>query len=600
MKNLFRVIKEMLHGHWGIYLLTFLIQFFAVAMGVFTTFLSKMVVDALTHDLERADILEKAVTQLLSGGRGPEFIYENFFILPVAVVSCALVSGVFAFLRNLIRGKAAADIFKRMQMSVFQRIQGLPYEVYKQQKEGDLIQTATRDLDLTRRFLFMQIGQITYTLYIVVLCFAILMEISWKLTLVSLSVMPALFFYSLAMIRVVRARYRVTDDAEAVVVDAISENLDGVRIVKAYNEESHEIEKFQKKNEIHGKAYRRHTRTSAFFYSSSDIFIFAARVISLVYSVFLAFAGEITVGTIAIAFAFVNMMVWPLRDSATTLARMGETLAACDRIVKLFDLPQEDIEVGDRFFIRGDVEMKDVHFSYPDTPDTEILSGLTFHIKAGQSVALMGKTGSGKSSLFYLLTRLYDPSSGEILIDGKNIQEIQKKSLRAQIVPVWQDPFLFSKSIGDNIRIADNSSNKERMEKAARVSDVEDAISSFPMGYDTPVGEKGVTLSGGQRQRIALARALLVNPPVLLLDDSLSAVDMETDLKIRSNLKAENRSTTFLITHRIASAKDCDVILVLDDGKIAQQGTHEELLKQEGLYRRIAEIQDLEGGRDDG
>ena len=279
----------MIRGNWGIYLSMFFFQFMVVFFSVFTTFLSKVLVDTLTHELDQAVYLEKAVIALLSGGNGAPWLYDHTFILPIAVSASALSSASFLIARNFVRAKAASKIFKTMQLEVFSRINAMEYASYKSQKEGDLIQTATRDLDLVRRFMMMQTSQMTYTLFVVTLGFVILLQISWKLTLASFAILPFFFVYSFFMIKQVRKKYRKSDDAEAVVVDALSQNLDGVRVVKAYNEENKEIEAFNEKLSIYGKHYRNHTLTSAMFYSSTDVFIFFARSFSLVFALAIFF-----------------------------------------------------------------------------------------------------------------------------------------------------------------------------------------------------------------------------------------------------------------------------------------------------------------------
>lgn len=592
MGNLGKTFRLAVKGSKGVYIASFVFQFLMTLFTVFTSFLSKVLVDALTHELEQAEFLEEFVIRMLTSNRGPTYLYEHMNILPVAVVVSALLTASISYLRFTLRVKASTQINKRMQLHLFSHLERLPYSYYKTEKSGDLIQTCTRDLDVTRQFMVMDMSQMTYTLFIVVLCFSVLFEISWKLTLVSLALFPIMFVYSFFLIKEVRRRYRKTDDSEAEMVDRISQNLNGVRLVKAYNAESKEIAKFEERLAHYSKAYRHEKKLSAFFFGSSDIFIFAARTIAIVYAIVLVFQREITAGSVFISYTFVNMMVWPLRNTATTLSRLGMTLAATDRIQRLLSLPQEDLLTGKDLPIRGDIEFRDVSFAYPDEPEKPVIQGVSFHVPQGSTVALMGKTGSGKSSLSGLLTRLYAPTSGDIFIDGTPIEEFSLSCLRRNVVPVLQDPFLFSKSISENIKIANKNATEKDIANAARIASVDKAIEGFSKGYDTPVGEKGVTLSGGQKQRLAIARTVLSGAPVLIFDDSLSAVDAQTDLAIRRELKAlSSRHTTFIITHRVGTAKDADLILVLDEGKITEMGKHEDLVKGNGLYRRIADIQ---------
>ena len=561
-------------------------------LTVFTSFLAKVLVDALSHELERAEFLESWVIQILSHGQGPEYIYNHMAILPVTVLISALITVAVSYFRFSLRANASSRINKQMQLILFRHLEKLPFSVFKTEKSGDLIQTCTRDVDVLRQFLVMFLSQITYTIFIVVLCFSILFEISWKLTLVSLAMFPIMFVYSLFLIKEVRNRFRKTDDSEAELVDAITQNLNGVRLVKAFNAETREIDRFEGKLSHYSTAFRKEKRLSAFFFSSSDIFIFASRSIAIVYAIYLVFKGEITSGSVFVSYTFVNMMVWPLRNTATNLSRLGQTLAATDRIQRLLDIVPEDLDEGESIRAQGDIEFRNVSFAYPDEPEKTIIDDVSFRIPKGSTIAIMGKTGSGKSTLFQLLTGLYQPTKGSILLDDKDISTISLRSLRHNVVPVLQDPFLFSKSISENIKIANKDASDDDIRNAARIASLDQTIESFSEGYDTAVGEKGVTLSGGQKQRLAIARTVLSGAPVLLFDDSLSAVDAQTDFAIRRELKAlGSHCTTLIITHRVSTAKDADYIYVLEKGKIAEMGTNEELLQGDGLYARVAEIQ---------
>ena len=602
MKNLFRFAHQILKGYRIPYAFSYLMQLLMVVGTVFSSFLSRVLVDALRHDIVANDPITYATVYLLSGGRGEEYIYEHLEVLPIALCVAAIYVMGCNIIRMLLRFTVTSGVDRQAKNLLYDHLVNLPFEEYKKTKSGDLIQCCTRDIDIIRRFLGMELGQMMYTFFIFITCSTVLATISWKLFLVGVALFPFLFIYSFFLIKKVRQRYRATDDAEADVMDAISRNLNAIRTVKAYGAESKEVESFVKTNDIYEAKFTSWRRLSSFFFASSDIFIFLSRTLSVVYALFLVFLGEITPGTAVIAYTFVNMMVWPLRDTATRISNLGQTLASSDRIHRFLSIPLEDVDSGETA-VYGDIEFDHVSFSYPDAPEVPVLIDVSFRICVGQTMAIMGRTGSGKSSIAALLMRLYEPTSGRILMKGVDIRRYSKRSLRKLFAPVLQDPFLFSKSIEDNIGIASSlepSAQMEVISEYAKVAQIEATILAMPEGYKTAVGEKGVTLSGGQRQRIALARALASQRRILILDDSLSAVDSQTDLEIRKGLRMQAKGMTIIITHRINSAKDADSILVLSKGKVLEEGTHEELLNQEGFYHDLALMQgavlDAEGG----
>ena len=592
MSHVWKTVKRMLRGHVGLYVLSYVFQFLMCLCSVFSTFLTSVLVDAYMGQLSKAAFLEQWVAQIVAGSEDIEILYGNTNRIGFWVLGSAIVLVVVSMIRMILRARVSSLINRHMQDEMYDHLLGLPFSYYKQAKPGDLIQTCTQDVDTIRKFLIMQTSQILYSLWMLVFCLVVLFQIHFILALSTLVLMVPLFIFSFFFIKKVRKAYRAADDAEAQIVDRLNDNLSGVRVIKAFSAEQKEIALFEKDLLAYQKVSRYDRFLESFFFSFSDIFIFFSRAIAVIAAIALCFEGSISGGSVAISFTFVNMMVWPLRDAAQTLSAFGQVMAASDRIQLLLSAPLENIEEGDETPLKGDIVFDHVSFHYPDEPDNDVVRDVSFHVPAGSTCAIMGKTGSGKSTLYALLTRLYETTGGAILFDGMDAKAKSKRVLRQDVASVLQDPFLFSRSIEDNIRIAVPEATHASVEQAARTAEIDDAILHFDQGYDTPVGEKGVTLSGGQRQRVAIARALLPNAPIIVFDDSLSAVDAQTDLAIRKKLETEAKGATkIIITHRINTAKDANQILVMDDGRVIESGTHEELLARNGLYAEVARIQ---------
>jgi ATP-binding cassette subfamily B protein len=583
LKLLYRFTK----GYRKRYLLSFLILFFALSFLLLANFSTKILVDTL-QGIEPSGPIDRFLTSLLGG---QVFLRTNLWVLAVFILFLGGARALMFFSRLLIRGFMDVNLGKDIQLDLFYHIERLPYSYIKKNKSGDLIQTCTRDLDIVRIFLVRQVNSIVYTIFLTTIAFNILLTVSWQIAVSSTIVLPFMFLYSLVLIKRVRKLFKVTEDSDGLVSAKIEETLSGIRLVKAYNNETYEIQDFKDHLMDYKKKFIKWRLTSSFFFSSTDILVFGQIALTSAFGVYLTATGNISLGTFVVALQFVGQVVWPVRDVAMTLSNLAQAMASIDRLNTILNQPLEDIESGVRPVIKGAIAFENMSFNYDDS-DEVVIKNFSLVIKPGETVAIMGKTGSGKSTLSHLITRLYDYTSGSVKVDGVELKTIAKEHIRRQIATVLQEPFLFSKTIINNLKIANSNATAEDIQKAAQIADIHKSIINFKDGYDTRVGEKGVTLSGGQKQRLVIARTIISKAPILVFDDSLSAVDTETDMNIRAALKKrQEQSTTLIITHRVATAKDADKIVVLDQGKIAEVGTHDQLIKISGLYKRIFEIQ---------
>lgn len=585
----FKIMYKMTEGFRKHYLLVFIMMFFNIALNLILSYLNAILIDVLNNDIPNGYI-PRFILELLGG---QTYLRQNIWLLAVLIVSVGLTTAVISATRHSLRGYISTNIGKRTQLKLFHHIERLPYESLKKMQSGDIIQTCTRDEEVLRRFVIFEVSMIVYTTMLVSVSFVILLDISWQLALTAIGILPMMMIYSFFFVKRVRKLYRIADESEAQMTAKIEENIRGTRTVKAYNNEKHEIDNFESYLKDYENKALKFEKTNSIYISTSDIFVFGQITLTTLFGIYLTYIGQISVGALYLGITYVSQIVWPVRSVASILSNLAKAVASMDRMNIIYNQPLEDLDSGDKPELKGAIEFKNVSFKYDDGEEL-ILKNINLTIKSGQTVAIMGKTGAGKSTFAHLLSRLHDVNEGHILIDGHDIQSINRQHLRKSVATVLQEPFLFSKTIISNLRIANEKASEEAIFKAAQIAHIHDSILTFKNGYDTAVGEHGVTLSGGQKQRLAIARTIINQAPILIFDDSLSAVDTETDIQIRSALKMrekDSHTTTLIVTHRVATAKDADFIIVLDKGNISQIGTHDELINQEGLYHRIYEIQ---------
>lgn len=518
-------------------------------------------------------------------------------ILPLVVIGLlllALLQGGSTFLGGRLAAKTAESIARRLRNYLYNHLQHLSFSQNDRLQTGDLLQRSTSDVDAVRRMFAEQVIGIGRITLLFIVNFVAIALIDVRLALISVAIIPVILGISLFFFVKVGKAYESFQEQEARLSNQLQENLTGVRVVKAFARQDYEQNAFEAENMEKYKRGRKLTFMHATYWPTTDVMAGIQMIVGFYIAAVMALNGQITTGTYIAYAGFLVALIWPIRNLGRLIADVSTGFVSFGRIQKIIRLDEEALHEGeypDRP-LRGEIVFDRVNFTY-EGEETEVLHDISFTVQPGQKIALMGGTGSGKTSLVNLLPRFYDYSNGRILLDGQDLTTYSRDYLRQQIGIVMQEPFLFSTTIRQNIAYgAGREVTDDEVYAAAKAAAIHDVVLSFPDGYDTMVGERGVTLSGGQKQRITLARTILRDPRLLILDDATSAVDTETEEFIRNALRdlMQNR-TTFLIAHRVQSVMDADLILVLDHGRIIQSGTHAELLAQEGTYRRIYNLQ---------
>ena len=514
-----------------------------------------------------------------------------------AVLAAAILSGVFSFLARINTARASENAIKSLRDALYGHIQKLPFSWHTAHQTGEIIQRCTSDVEVIRNFVSAQMVEVFRIVFLIVMTMAIMFSMNVKISLVVAVFIPIIALYSFFFSSKISKRFLDADIAEGKLSSTVQENLTGVRVVRAFGRENFEIERFDERNNHFADLWIRLGHMMTTYWSTGD-FIMALQVLTVIcVGTVSAVHGEITLGEFLAFVSYNATLTWPVRSLGKILAEMSKTGVSLERVSYiLLAEPEHDPPRALQPPMDKDISFEHVTFGYEN--QKPVLDDVTFTIPAGSTFAILGGTGSGKTTLMHLLNRLYDlePGCGRITIGGVDISRIGRGYLRKNVAIVLQEPFLFSRTIRENIGITaqerDRDAMLEYVRAAARSACVDEAIEGFAQGYETVVGERGVTLSGGQKQRVAIARMLTQNAPVMIFDDSLSAVDAETDAKIRQQLKEKMGSaTTILISHRITTLMQADRILVLDNGRVADLGTHEELIARPGIYRDIYEIQ---------
>ena len=561
-----------------------------VLIGFLTPILLAETIDSVlgTHPSTLPEFVLRPIRAL--GGR--QFLVDHLWILGLVLVALNLINGVFTYMKGRLNAVASENIALTLRERLYAHLQHLPFAYHAKAETGDLIQRCTSDVDTIRRFLSVQVMEVVNAVLMVVIALTILLGRSVKITLISMILVPPLFLFAMWFFKMVHKHFRYSDEAEGRMSAVLQENLSGVRVVRAFGQQQREVEKFDRASADFRHKTKHLYDLLATYWGGGDAMSMAQSMITLLVCVMYASRGEITVGTLIVFTTYVSMLLFPIRQLGRILSDAGKSMVSMERIQDILNQPVEPDEPDAlKPDLHGDIVFDHVSFAYPDD-NVPVLKDVSFTIPAGCTAAVLGGTGSGKSTMMYLLQRLYEPTSGTITIGGVNILDIDRSYLRSHVGLILQEPFLYSKTIRENVGIARREPEMPSIERAARIASASSFIAKADKGYDTLVGERGVTLSGGQKQRIAIARTLLKDNSILIFDDSLSAVDTETDAQIRAALSSEQKDvTTLIISHRVTTLSQADMILVLEDGRITQQGTHAELCRQPGLYQRINSIQ---------
>lgn len=528
----------------------------------------------------------------------PELKLENAWLiliwLGVIFLAISLLRGISMFMSSTISASSTEKATKQLRDKLFSHMQYLPMEYYGKTPTGELVQRCTGDVETVRKFASMQVTETVRLAAIFIGAFVMMYMVSPLYAFISITMFPLMLIASVFFFKKESEIWTKHEAEQDKLTAMVQENLSGVRVVKAFAKENYEIEKFTAQNERKRQWGMKLLKLHSMYWPGSDVMVYTQLAISIIAGGYFVLENRITIGELTAFYTYASYVTWPMRRLAQLVSEMGMTSVAIDRIYSILNYPVENYDglIGGDKKIKGEIEFENVHFKYNDV-DSSILNGISFKIKAGEKIALLGPTGAGKSTIISLLMRFYEPSSGRIIIDGHDIREYARPFLRSKIGVVLQKPFLFSTTIKENIAYSDPETHIDEIVESAKVANIHDIITDiFPQAYDTVVGEKGVTLSGGQKQRVTLARTILKNPDILVMDDSTSSVDTETEFVIQKALRnVTEHKTTIVIAHRVTSVQDCDRIIVLDKGRVIEQGTHDELIEFNGFYKKIYDIQ---------
>jgi ATP-binding cassette subfamily B protein len=557
-------------------------------------------------DVIQPQIIRAAVDNALGGKEGnfPPFVMnlvnslggfaylgKHLWIMALAIVAVAVVQVVSQYGFRVQNTKGAETLVKTMRDGLFGHIQRLPYGWHMKNKTGDIIQRCTSDIDTMKRFLSEQLTSVFRIVLLLVLSVTFMLSMHPVLTLITMIPAPIVIAYSVWFHFRVHKDFEACDENEGKLSAMAQENLTGVRVVRAFGLEREQINTFEKQNDHYTNLWEKMGRVLSRFWSVSDILSGMQVMLGVIFGAWYCVRGELDAGAYIAFISYNSMMVWPIRQLGRMISDMSKAGVSIDRVAYIMNSPaEEDGENCVDAPMDGDICFEHVSFGYDGGP--KILEDVSFEVKAGTTLGILGGTGSGKSTLMLLLDKLYPLEEGRITVGGTDIRHIRTAHLRRNIGMVLQEPYLFSRTIAQNLAITADEVDMEAVRAAAGAAALDETVQGFAQGYETMVGERGVTLSGGQKQRAAIARTLMAQTPILVFDDSLSAVDTQTDAKIRAAIAQRfGKATVILISHRITTLSAADEIIVLDSGRVAERGSHEKLKSAGGIYQKIYETQ---------
>ena len=590
LREKIRMILDQLQGNWGFFAGAILLAYMNTICNAVIPQIISVTVDSVLGAKEPD--LPGFLAALLPLDRLRADPWTALWIAAGAVVLTAALRGVCIFGMRINMAKGSEGFVKKLRDNLYSHIQRLSFQWHTAHATGDIIQRCTSDVEVIRTFVCNQLMEVLRTLFLVALYVGIMLVMNWKLALVSLAFIPITGLASGVFYGKISARFQVADEAEGELTTCAQENLTGVRVVRAFGRERFEIDRFAQKNNRFSELWVELGKVLSVYWASGVLLVCLQIMAVIVAGTVEAVNGSITLGDFQAFIIYNSAMAWPVRSLGRVLSEMSKAGVSMDRVGYILKAEEEsDRPRAKNVKLNGDIVFDHVTFGYEGQ---EVLEDVSFTIPWGSTFAILGGTGSGKSTLVHLLDRLYDLDEGQgsVTIGGVDIRDIRRKDLRRQIGLVLQEPFLFSQTIRENIAATRPDAPDVELRKCAEIACVDEAIADLPNGYETVVGERGVTLSGGQKQRVAIARMLLQNAPVMVFDDSLSAVDGATDAKIRAALKERmSQATVILISHRVTTLMQADRILVLDRGRVADVGTHAELISRPGIYQEIYNIQ---------